>query len=243
MFLLVLPLVDFAIFVVAPDVRACGLPAALFRGAGRAGWRQSTSGLLRIGVLGGIAYWTKAYALPFVLLHLPMTMLLLPDGGNFSRRCRSAAVALLGFAIPVSLWVAAMTWQNGSITIGSSGAINHAVVGPPDVVRYHPVVFGIPTPPHVSVWETPEKLPYQYWSPLQSWPYFRQHQMRIVGKNVGSMSRVLANFDPLNLSAVMFVLLIPLGWWLRRDDAHAHAALVDGGHIAPLSRRLFHGCV
>ncbi len=217
MLLLVLPVVDFEIFVVAPDVPLAACLLLYFAALAEPGWRQSTAGLLRIGMLGGIAYWAKAYALPFVLLHLPLSIVLLSAGENFPRRLRSAMIALLGFAIPVSLWIAALTWKTGAPTIGSSGPINHAVVGPPDVVRYHPVVFGVPTPPHVSIWETPEKLPYQFWSPLHS-PEYRQHQLRVVANNAERLAVSLADFDRLWLAAIMFALLIPLGWLLRRND-------------------------
>ena len=216
MLLLVLPLADFATFVVAPDVALAACLLFYFAALGDARWRSSNLGLLGIGVLGGVAYWTKAYALPFVLIHLPVTMLCFGFQAPMSQRVRQTVIALLGFALPVGLWICALTWQHGSITIGSSGAINHAVVGPPDVQRYHPVVFGIPSAPHIAIWENPEKLPYQFWSPLQSWPYF-QYQMQVVGGNAAKMVRVLTNFDTLNLTLVVALALVPLGWWLRRD--------------------------
>lgn len=216
MLLLVLPLVDYANFVVAPDVALAACLLSYFAALGDPQWRSSRIGLLGIGILGGGAYWTKAYALPFVLIHLPLTILAFGAPARMTRRLRDTAIAFLGLAIPVALWVSALTWQHGSLTLGTSGPINHAVVGPPDVLRYHPVVFGVPSPPHISVWETPEKLPYKFWSPFQSRAYF-QYQLGIIRDNAGRMARVLGNFDALRLSAILFVLLLPLGWWLKHD--------------------------
>lgn len=238
MLYVVLPLVTYANFVVGPDVALAATLLCYFAALGDSRWRSTTIGLFGIGMLGGITYWTKAYALPFVLLHLPMSFLLFGAPPRMSRRLRDAACALLGLAIPVALWISALTWQRGSLTIGSSGPINHAVVGPPDEIRFHPMVFGIPKAPHISIWENPEKLPYKFWSPFESRAYF-DHQLAVTRANLSRLAQALMDFDALGICALLFALLLPLGWWLR-DDARtcrllwwtaATAALFFGGFL------------
>ena len=171
--LLALPAAGFQIFAITPDVILSAILLAYFAALRRAS--RLGQGWVLAGALGGAAFLVKAYALPFVALHLPATVWWLHrrrlDGATWSRG-RALTMALAAFLVPVAAWTTVLSVKNGAFTVGKSGATNHAVVGPPDVVRYHPVVFGVPEPPHVSVWETPERLPYQYWSPLASREYF-----------------------------------------------------------------------
>ena len=216
MLLLVLPVVEFGIFVISPDVALSALLMAYFAALGDVRWRRSTAGLAGIGLLAGMAYWTKAYALPFGLIHLPVTLWLTRDPANLgAKRGREFAVALAAFLIPALLWASVLSWKQGSPTIGSSGAINHAVVGPPDKIRFHPVVFGLPRPPHVSIWETPEILPYQFWSPWESPEYFK-YQGTVVFENAGLIARAVTRLDQFWLIAITTLLLTPLTWLVPR---------------------------
>ena len=216
MLLLVLPVVEFAIYVISPDVALSALLIAYFAALGDARWRRSTAGLVGIGLLGGAAYWAKAYALPFGLIHLPVSMWLTRDPAKLrSKRWQEFGIALGAFAVPVLLWISVLSWKQGSPTIGSSGPINHAVVGPPDEVRYHPVVFGVPRPPHVSIWETPETLPYLLWSPWES-PTYLMHQIKVAFENAGLIARAVSRLDQFWLIAVTGVMMFPLAWAFPR---------------------------
>ena len=197
--LLALPAAGFQIFVIAPDVPLSAILLGSFAALHRAA--RSGRGWILAGALGGIAFLAKAYALPFVILHLPATVWWLhrrAPGGRTWSRGRALAAALAAFLVPVAAWTAVLSAKNGAFTVGKSGAINHAVAGPPDVVRHHPVVFGVPEAPHVSVWENPERLPYRFWSPFDSKEY-AQHQVRMAGVNAREILRTAAEFDGVEL--------------------------------------------
>src|SRR5437870_5288086 len=107
-------------------------------------WAESGGRQFLSGIVGGFAYLAKAFAFPFVIVHLIMTLLILAarergqrDGnsaargrGNLLGRVGLAyARALLGFFIVSGPWIAAISWKYGHLTFGSSGAAAHGVTG------------------------------------------------------------------------------------------------------------------
>ncbi len=207
--LLALPAAGFQIFVIAPDVILSAVLLAYFAALRRAARRGHGWGWA--GALGGLAFFAKAYALPFVALHLPLSVWWLhrrPPGAPSAARRRALLAATAAFLVPVAAWTAVLSAKNGVLTFGKSGAINHAVAGPPDVPRYHPVVFGVPTPPHISVWETPEQLSYQPWSPFASREYFL-HQAGLATDNAWGLLRTATELDGVCLLALA-ALTLPL---------------------------------
>jgi hypothetical protein len=97
----------------------------------------------------------------------------------------------------------------------NSGPINHALVGPPDMDRDHPVlrIFHKPDTGQVTSWEDPTVMPYKYWSPFENVSY-AVHQARIIYHNADSIVRYLKAFDWLGLGllSVMFGYLLGTPW-------------------------------
>lgn len=197
---------------VAPDLLLSALLVAAFALLPWAARSDAAAPRIVLGLLMGLAFWAKSYALPFGLLHLPLSLWWLRRGTG--RPVGGAILqALAGFLVAVLPLCAALSWKAGAFTVGKSGPINHAVVGPADVPRYHPVVWGVPAAPHLSVWETPDRLPYRFWSPFESGAYFR-HQVGIVTGNAASIARALTRLDfawlaPLALLGLLAVALLP----------------------------------
>lgn len=83
------------------------------------------------GLVGGVAYLAKAYNLPFVLAHLALTGMLLTLHRQPVRRVAGAtAIALAATILTVLPWVGLVSARYGHLTISTSGAISHALVGP-----------------------------------------------------------------------------------------------------------------
>ncbi len=208
--------------------------------------------LFGAGLCGGVAFLAKAYALPFFLVLLPLTIawrILSGDGqaripggaGTPSppslpmRRIflRALVPGLLGFFLIAGPWMVVLSAKAGRPTFSLVGGINHAIVGPPDIQREHPNMARLWTPPtgRISIWEVPETMTYHYWSPLESLPYLK-HQLDLVGSSIGEIQRHMRRYDYLGLS-VMLLLLGPLILW-RMGRHHAARSALWGLGVATL---------
>jgi hypothetical protein len=185
---------------------------------------------LLAGVLGGVAYLAKAYAFPFVLIHLPMTLVIrgwgegkgqkvvgtaetaaeaAPTGAPTALKRAGMAwlVTMAGFALVAGPWVGVLSWRYGHVTFSTVGARAHAVVGPAGMTRAW-AHFGVQEDPYITAAEIPETVPYDFWSPLESRALF-EHQMRVIRNNAMEMGRTLMGLDRWRLAAVA-MLLAPL---------------------------------
>jgi len=158
-----------------------------------------------VGVLGGVAYLGKAYALPFVVVHLPVTLALrgwvMWRGGNgptaearaFGAVCRRVfnayGMAMLGLAVTAGVWVGVLSWRYGRFTFSTAGARAHAVVGPYRPAREIPVLTP-PEGPYLVGWENPETLRYKFWSPFENRRCFNR-QLYVIGKNAREMRQTI----------------------------------------------------
>ena len=214
-----------------PDgiMAACLLACCAFlAGPNLLGDRRS---LFRAGLLGGMAYLAKSYALPFFLALLPLTIAFRMHAGEKQSPApgrspcgsffHALAPGLLGFLILAGPWMTILSLKVGKPTFSLVGGINHAIVGPPDMERAHPNTDRLWTPPpgRISIWEVPETMTYNRWSPLASRPYL-QHQIGLVGNNIGQIFKQIRRFDFLGLS-LLFVILGPvlLGYMGQRQAA------------------------
>src|SRR6185369_15642294 len=79
----------------------------------------------------------------------------------------SAAVTFLAFALTAGPWIAILSVKFDKLMFSSAGSPNHAISGPPDVDRYHPVGRTFHSPPEGRrfSWEDPYGMPYKSWSP------------------------------------------------------------------------------
>lgn len=207
---------EFEVFVVAPDVLLSAILVTAVVAMWQAAQGESRGAFLLAGSLFGLGYWAKAYALPFGLVVITFSILWLRLREGKPWRL-PLGLSLGGFALTVLPLVLILSSLNYGFTIGKSGAINHAVAGPNDVMRFHPVVFGVPTPPHVTLWETPDTLPYQYWSPFSSRAYF-DHQVAIAARNTVEAGKTLFALDSAGLGVGGLIVLWIVAWLRRRTD-------------------------
>jgi hypothetical protein len=90
-------------------------------------------------------------------------------------------------------WVAILSAKYGQFTFSTSGRLNHAMVGPSDVLRFYPLDRGFhrPEPGRVTFWEDPH-VPYPDWSPFASVEN-ALHQLRIVSRNACGVLMMLTS--------------------------------------------------
>ncbi len=155
------------------------------------------------GLLWGLAYLTKAVALPLGCL----TMLAfagldyLRNRGALPAIFRQVLVRGAVFALVAAPWVATLSLKYHQLTFSTSARISHALTGPPDVDRYHPFArtFHEPEPGRITSWEEPSQMAYRTWSPFENAAYLR-HQIKVVGRNLVTIAVLLTSLN--------------LGWWM-----------------------------
>jgi len=125
---------------------------------------------------------------------------------------QSVGLTLLGCALVAGPWIAVLSWKYQTLTFSTSGAINHAIVGPEDVQRRHPFrrIFHQPEAGRLFSFEDPSSLPYQYWSPLTNLAYAK-HQLALIYQNYHRVLTMLKDFDVfgVGLFALVGGVLIP----------------------------------
>ena len=153
------------------------------------------------GLLGGVAYLAKAYAFPFVLVHLPVTLVIRRwSWRSVTRRgemLRAWAMAMLGWAAIVGPWVGILSWRYGRVTFSTSGARAHAYVGP--LYGRSLPEFGPPPDPYIVAWENPETIEHPFWSPFGSRENF-EWQLTVVHDNALTMRDSFRRIDRLHLA-------------------------------------------
>lgn len=178
----------------SPDLLVSGLMlgawGVLFTGSWLKGWKWQAA----TGALWGLAYLAKAVAFPLaVVVTLVVAGLRLLIGGERKQVLLAASVTVGVFALVALPWVGTLSAKYGHFTFSTSGRINHSIVGPEDVDRYHPVfrTFHQPDAGRVTQWEDPSRMDYKPWSPMAN----LSHQVSLVQKNFNTVIAHLVNFD------------------------------------------------
>ncbi len=184
---------------ITPDLLLAGLMGmAIARTADRS-WLEGRRSAVWAGLLWGLAYYSKAIAFPLAVLVTVAVAALLFVGGmaDLRRVVQRAAITWAAFALVAAPWMGVLSVKYGGPTFSTSGRINHAIAGPPDVERYHPFARELhrPDPGRVTQWEDPSNMDYQFWSPFSSAANAR-HQAGIVLEN---LPKVAAYFSGLNV--------------------------------------------
>ncbi len=160
---------------------------------------------LLCGIIAGIAYLSKAYAAPFFLVHFSVlaAFFAVSQRGSVSRNqwVRTWILGIAAFCLVAAPWVAVLSSKYGHFTFSTAGSFNHAIVAPGvELSGRHLMAEGIwPVPQgRLNIWEDPTELPYQDWSPFESWANFK-HQTVISLQMAWYIFLILLQTDLLKL--------------------------------------------
>ena len=171
------------------------------------------------GLVGGTAYLVKAFALPFVLLHLTMTLLMklwLTRAGAPGAIARQLAVALAVLGLVAAPWIAAISMRDGTLTFSS--AARHWSAWTPFPAPKPRLAYRYlqePREGRTTTWENPMEVrhPWSVWSSFDGLGGMTSHARTIV-QNIRNLPYVLGTVDWLGLLpagfVVALVLLVPL---------------------------------
>lgn len=192
------------------------------------------------GLLAGLAYLAKAYALPLVGAHFVIfgvARVLSRENGKRQRQLLQVLTGLVTFGLVVSAWSAALTYKYGYFTTGTTGTFNLAFNGPRfEMPMHRGLLIPPPNDTGTSGWDDATLLDYRPWAPWAT-PEDRAAWERNRTRNEGDLLKFCQKFTwllwPILIGGVwvaasrldlrprrpgaIFVallLLYPFGYWL-----------------------------
>ncbi len=142
-----------------------------------------------IALVIALAYYTKTFALPFLVLHF-ITLQAVRFFSDASHRkpvaigCVIAGIATFVLVLP---WVVFVSKLHGSLTIGENAKFIHAALNPLFGANTPMNTYGLIPPPHAlatSMWDDPTKTVVPYWSAFDSASHAIT-QLKIIFLNIG----------------------------------------------------------
>jgi hypothetical protein len=187
---------------ISPDLLVAAVLTLYFAASVRLIWSASPSHWLVSGLIGGVAYLAKSYALPFVTVHLVFTFALQLNcsalsyqvpGGRPRRPTLVAAPGRRGFH---------PRWGID----GGPGCTGRSLRGtsPPFTT------LQAPRPGRLTVWENPKEIsaPWPFWSPLDGLAGIKRQAQTII---LGSRQAINAlRVDSAGLTLIGLVLAVGL---------------------------------
>jgi len=172
-------------------------------------WIASRRAQVTAGLCFGLAYLTKAVALPVclgaTLLVLGMWALCL------RKRLRTCAIAggvtLLAFALVASPWIAVLSLKYGRPTFSTKARRSLVSYGGPQEIREYlapSASFHVPPPGRLSVWEDPDHLACPSWSPFDSFASFI-HKLKIMYRSANNILEYFGEFEWFRLATFCLI--------------------------------------
>jgi hypothetical protein len=171
------------------------------------------------GVLGALAYFSKAYGLPFFVAHFfSMNLFYFLKDKTKSNRIKILRNALAGFIIFFILsgiWIGLISSKYGHFTFSTMRKTNFNAPGPEGMnkgLEFNVPVFyeGFFSPPNETafvIWEDPSYLKGNKWTPWQSWVYFK-HFLKLLFKNTIECIEIYERFSFFSITIIIFIILI-----------------------------------
>ena len=191
--------------VVTPDLLMAGLFCCGTSRLLSDKWVANTRTALGAGSVLGAAYLAKAIALPtsgLMIIALASTNVAVCRS-SLRQTVRATTIIVAGFLMVAGPWIGILSYKYGRPVFSTSGRIAHAIVGPPDMARYHPdkLHFYKPESGRITTLEDRTNLPYNTWSPLENVTY-AVHQAKVIHRNADIIVQDLRTFDWLGLGLV-----------------------------------------
>ncbi len=195
--LIALQAIGWSVGIIAPDVILSTLLLAYGTCTVSPGFATNRRLQIIAGLLAALAYLAKSYALPFFLAHHSFVVILhwWKERISWQAAAKMWLTGFLAFLVLAGPWIVVLSVKYGHLTFSTVGRVAHSIVGPPDMPRGHPnEQLRDPPEGRVTVWEVPEVLPYNHWSPFQSMSYFK-HQAALIVDNATRIIRTINEFD------------------------------------------------
>lgn len=180
---------------ITPDLLLAGIALVALAETRRAFHGLDGSAGWLAGISWGIAFLTKAVALPWaMLLIFFQTVMHLRTRTAVWKAAVRLFIGFGGVALP---WIIVLSVHEGRFTFSTTGTAAHALAGPVDVDRYHPTFIELHSPRagRITSWENPAEQTYRSWSPFASQENFI-HQIKTMLGNVLKLMFLITSLVP-----------------------------------------------
>lgn len=175
------------------------------------------------GMLAGLGYLAKSYALPFFILHFPIASLghWLDSKTHANRRniIMKMFIGFGAFILVAAIWLPVISSKAGHFTIGSAGAYNKSLVAPNSVG--HPVsnvgLLPPPDPYGLSAWDDPISAPVNEWDPFGSMQAF-SHLVKVSRNNAIELLVVFTKWSVFSVPILLLFLALAIRDLLKRQN-------------------------
>lgn len=167
------------------------------------------------GLMGGLAFLTKSYALPFFLVHFSLFNWFHYSYENKKKVLKNFILGLFLFFIISGSWAVIISEKYGYPTFGTSGQYNYAEVGPVQINQGSPIWHGFLEPSNeraISAWVDPSYMKMASWSPLGSWSSLK-HQIVLVYYNMVKIYGFFTKFSYFSILIILAYILILIRPW------------------------------
>ncbi|NIR49893.1 hypothetical protein GWO43_15380 [candidate division KSB1 bacterium] len=179
------------------------------------------------GVYASLAYFSKAYALPFFILHFLLFNIIhyhkASTGLNKKNVLRNCVYGFLVFFFINGPWIALISVKYDRVTFSTAGKFNYLASGPESKSKGGPYYYEGLFPPTnetaVSAWEDPTYHQMPEWSPLESWSLFK-YQLKLIVRNSKKNLQKFQSFSSLSRYILFFyflMALVPLRKLISKD--------------------------
>ena len=209
-----------SIYVLTPDLLVAAILTIYFWLSLNPSVVDQPRAAFKCGLVAGLAYLAKTYALPFFVLHFCVLMIVYArkqDRHKGLRALRAISIGLAGAAVLALPWVTIISVKYGRPTISTIGAKTYSRLRPPHLTWQ--VLRGLRTTQAKRL-DASQKgpVPVSSWNPLANMASFK-HQLHLVSTNLRYFHRcVRATARGSILPGMLFcVLLLALLATRRRD--------------------------
>lgn len=178
----------FAIFYDTPDLLVVCLLIYYFSFIFKSNYLTNPINGAWCGLIGGLAFLSKAYILPFFIVHyIFFNLIYYFKGFKIEKKQvkKNLIIGLAVFFIISGIWIGTLSEKYDKPTISTAIEYNHAIIGP-DYLKNQSDSLGLIKPPNptaTSVWEDPSIIKLKDWSAFESWENF-EFQMKIIADNL-----------------------------------------------------------
>ena len=224
-------LVSYAYSAITPDLLFLAIALVVINLLYSLAKEQRSVIAVLCGISGGLLFLSKAFGLPYfvAIFTIASIFMLLEHNGQQCRilLIRTYLLGSISFLLIVAPWALLISQKYGYATIATSGAYNHAILGPAG--HGHPMHYlGLITPPYIgatSIWDDISILPIDNWSMLDS-VYGMFWQIMLWAKNSALIAYDLSVFTIFGLPVVGACLLILIKSRDQKDFTIPIAALL-----------------
>ncbi len=187
---------------------------------------RKLNGLL-CGILGSLAYFSKAYALPFFIIHFLFFHLIhyfkIANKNSRNKVVKNLAIGLLTFVIISGVWIVFISVKYEQLTYSTAAKFNYLAAGPESESKGGPYFYeGFFAPPNdtaISAWEDPTYHTMTSWSPFESWDLFK-YQIKLILHNTKRTKLIMRSYSRLSqliLISYLLLVILPVKKLLTKD--------------------------